>query len=531
MYQIIQSAKIARCDETGSLGIVVGNEVMPVGSESGSSGGSGLPSGSKPNQYIVTDGEGNAKWEDKLAYTEVGVKELLAETSFTFETDDGYTEFEMPALTIGKKYTVKLNGVGYDLECFDDNGTPTIGAPYGDWSSYPFAICTYEDVAILAVQKAGTYTVSVSCEGETIHKLSGKYVEGMGWSETHLQPLVKNLAYTTEEFDDDCSIYRDNGNNVTFEPNTQYRVEYDGEIYTCITRPIYDYYEPGTQDVLGNAGLSQHHVDGGAVDSGEPFCIQPHSGGWWVGTRTPGKHTFSIWKETETIHPIDKKYLNGAVKSVKWIMPETEVECTSLKYDSNFGEYVYVELADYFPGYLGEQYIVNVNGKDYKAVGFNDGASGSTTVLNGEEFHIFLRDKVWEADGAPGVQITLWGEIVSGPGTYTVSIRQEIENRADRNIFGTVHVAVSKASNHIYRGVLDGTTFDAVYKALESGFVGYFRVRDESDYTAGTVYGPRDLIGNIVEYSMNYIRVKCNDFSFVVTAGNTIESDRIDQVE
>lgn len=363
--------------------------------QSASSGGSGLPAGAKPNQYIVTDGDGNAKWEDKLAYTEPTMVELLAETTVTIETDEGEGRLEMPALTIGKKYTVKLNGVVYDLECFDDDGYRTIGAPYGDWSGYPFQICTYEDVTSLWVQKAGTYTVSVSCEGETIH-------------------------------------------------------------------------------------------------------------------------------------PIEAKYLNGAVKSVKWIMPETEVECTSLKYDSNFGEYVYVELADYFPGYLGEQYIVNVNGKDYKAVGFNDGASGSTTVLNGEEFHIFLRDKVWEADGAPGVQITLWGEIVSGPGTYTVSIRQEIENRADRNIFGTVHVAVSKASNHIYRGVLDGTTFDAVYKALESGFVGYFRVKDESDYTAGSVYGPRDLIGNIVEYSMNYIRVKCNDFSFVVTAGNTIESDQFE---
>lgn len=304
-----------------------------VEAEAGEGGGSGLPAGAKPNQYVVTDGEGKAGWEDKLCWSETAVKEWLAETSFTFETDDGYTEFEMPALTIGKKYTVKLNGVGYDLECFDDNGTPTIGAPYGDWSSYPFAICTYEDVAILAVQKAGTYTVSVSCEGETIHKLSGKYVEGMGWSETHLQPLVKNLAYTTEEFDDDCSIYRDNGNNVTFEPNTQYRVEYDGEIYTCITRPIYDYYEPGTQDVLGNAGLSQHHVDGGAVDSGEPFCIQPHSGGWWVGTRTPGKHTFSIWKETETIHPIDKKYVMGSNLRVVITVDENDEYVASNTYE------------------------------------------------------------------------------------------------------------------------------------------------------------------------------------------------------
>lgn len=45
-------------------------EWTALGSESGSSGGSGLPSGSKPNQYIVTDGDGNAKWEDKLCWSE-----------------------------------------------------------------------------------------------------------------------------------------------------------------------------------------------------------------------------------------------------------------------------------------------------------------------------------------------------------------------------------------------------------------------------------------------------------------------------
>ncbi len=37
---------------------------------SANGGGSGLPSGSSPNQYLVTDGDGNAKWEDKLCWSE-----------------------------------------------------------------------------------------------------------------------------------------------------------------------------------------------------------------------------------------------------------------------------------------------------------------------------------------------------------------------------------------------------------------------------------------------------------------------------
>ena len=50
-----------------------------VEAEANEGGGSGLPSGSKPNQYIVTDGDGNAKWEDRMAYQYKTVAELCPE--------------------------------------------------------------------------------------------------------------------------------------------------------------------------------------------------------------------------------------------------------------------------------------------------------------------------------------------------------------------------------------------------------------------------------------------------------------------
>lgn len=79
----------------------------------GNSGGSGLPSGSKPNQYLVTDGEGNAKWEDKLGYIAVG-DTVLSETTPVFNEDmEGYVITEQFALTVGDFYKVTYNGEDY----------------------------------------------------------------------------------------------------------------------------------------------------------------------------------------------------------------------------------------------------------------------------------------------------------------------------------------------------------------------------------------------------------------------------------
>ena len=48
-----------------------------------------FPEGATANQQLVTDGDGNAKWEDRLAYDEIlELKEILPEETFT--TENGY---------------------------------------------------------------------------------------------------------------------------------------------------------------------------------------------------------------------------------------------------------------------------------------------------------------------------------------------------------------------------------------------------------------------------------------------------------
>lgn len=63
----------------------------------------------KAYQYLVTDGEGNAKWEDRLAYKSITEKNLIDNTSVTVDRDSGESEKVSCdwELIVGEKYTVR----------------------------------------------------------------------------------------------------------------------------------------------------------------------------------------------------------------------------------------------------------------------------------------------------------------------------------------------------------------------------------------------------------------------------------------
>lgn len=66
-------------------------------------GGGGLPSGGTPYQQLVTDGEGNAKWEDRLCYKGEGYDVVLDSSQFT------------SAYTQGQNHGYSYNGQEYIL--------------------------------------------------------------------------------------------------------------------------------------------------------------------------------------------------------------------------------------------------------------------------------------------------------------------------------------------------------------------------------------------------------------------------------
>ena len=103
----------------------------------------------KAYQYVVTDGEGNVKWEDRLAYDGVGLTEELNGTfTGSLYTSSGIYEATKPYFnkyfTRGRKYTVSFNGETYKCESkgpfapyggignlsVDDKGEEDTGEPF-----------------------------------------------------------------------------------------------------------------------------------------------------------------------------------------------------------------------------------------------------------------------------------------------------------------------------------------------------------------------------------------------------------------
>ena len=64
-----------------------------------------VPSGSTPYQQLVTDGDGNTRWDDRLAYEYTEWKDFTLSLDSTAEI----TGFSMPP--VGDTVTVKVNGV------------------------------------------------------------------------------------------------------------------------------------------------------------------------------------------------------------------------------------------------------------------------------------------------------------------------------------------------------------------------------------------------------------------------------------
>lgn len=146
----------------------------------GGSGGSGLPTGGEPYQQLVTDGEGKAVWEERLAY-DGGSVEILPETVLQGEDDDGdgvndsfyLTQPLNETLVIGETYTVIYNGAAYDCvmtEIDGEQGMGNIGFAMGTGDTgEPFVVVFVNDADTNA---AGIYGMLLPLDGATAVTLS-----------------------------------------------------------------------------------------------------------------------------------------------------------------------------------------------------------------------------------------------------------------------------------------------------------------------------------------------------------------------
>ena len=151
----------------------------------------GLPTGGAPYQQLVTDGEGNAKWEDRTHYPyeqTVGIQEesVAFKEMFPGAYMGNISYPDSITFTVGQTIKIVFDGQSYDLSCRETEagplygnasifGTiigqslPDTGEPfvfYPDDSSFTFASLSTE----------AQHTISAEWKELSFHKIDKKYL-------------------------------------------------------------------------------------------------------------------------------------------------------------------------------------------------------------------------------------------------------------------------------------------------------------------------------------------------------------------
>ena len=144
----------------------------------------------KAYQQLVTDGDGNTKWEDRLAYDTTEEQVIFSQDDIAFTEKNGQYDAEpldMPeTISVGEKVRVDFDGDTYVLTTFTprpDAPLITIGNGFiigmPDDTGEPFLIIYDEDEQIISIRTTlmgSSHNVSISRVVETVHKIQQKFL-------------------------------------------------------------------------------------------------------------------------------------------------------------------------------------------------------------------------------------------------------------------------------------------------------------------------------------------------------------------
>ena len=212
-------------------------------------------------KYVVaqTDGEHSFSVTQAIEAVTPIPTEMLPE-SLRFGTDRGYGTLSKQQqcgsggsipffkMKIGEVYTVILNGTRYEnLVCFDYEGCPIIGAPFEQYTEYPFTISLEEDGTIVSLRFEADepYFRDVEVLGfyETITPINEKYLhmndipffvapldEGMYGKNYWVFPVFENVT----SYDDTLALF-EQADNGDIEPLTKYQAHYEA-VYNALEK-------------------------------------------------------------------------------------------------------------------------------------------------------------------------------------------------------------------------------------------------------------------------------------------------------
>ena len=141
--------------------------------------------GGEPYKSLVTDGDGNVKWEDRLAYAETKLVEIVPETTVTFSDIRGLMGANFPDSfnpEEGVPYRITWDGETYECLMYDYNGYPALGnldiANMGEDTGEPF-VMVYNGTAWMTgtANTSTAHLISISELSEVVKKIDAKYVD------------------------------------------------------------------------------------------------------------------------------------------------------------------------------------------------------------------------------------------------------------------------------------------------------------------------------------------------------------------
>jgi len=181
----------------------------------GGTGGSGLPGGSAPSQYIVTDSNGATGWAERLAWKETGRKTFVDGVTVEFESLDNpvLNPFEVSSFVEGETYSVTWDGKLYECVAYIAEGpeTPSIGngsiGGAGGGGDEPFFVTIFEGAVMLFASEIGTHTISVTGVETTIKKLDEEFMPHNDYARGVYRLKIENGLTTEKEIREALGAY------------------------------------------------------------------------------------------------------------------------------------------------------------------------------------------------------------------------------------------------------------------------------------------------------------------------------------
>ena len=268
------------------------------------------------NPAVLSSMLGHLSWndlKDKPFYSEVKEEVILEQQSFTFYDDagEGGYMFRLPhPLNFpsgASKAVVFFDGQEYSATVIDESN----GWYYIVGEDLPFFITSSEEGGWTIIKAdQGTHEIGITYTNETVHKLDGKYVKGMGYTETSKEVIFPETEFSFEHSISTQSEHRMVAGDFKLVVGNKYEVFFDGVKYECIAHSVYE--------DMGSVCLGNYQ---GFGEANFPFFVLyvelPDYDVFFektivFGIPSPAEtvyHTFEIVGDVEIVHTIEPKYL------------------------------------------------------------------------------------------------------------------------------------------------------------------------------------------------------------------------------